>query len=290
VTALVGLGVEGQLGPGQAVLVRGPDRGYFLLTASTRVPVSTDPRVFRALGIDAEQARPASAALLNAIPEQPSVAAPVVPSAGRRSPSYDLAGLPIGSVVRVERAASSDEYLLLSDGVQPVTPLMADLVRFTYAGSARIATVTPGDIGRVPTTRSPLPLPVLRSAPTVVAAAPVLCVSWRGRWAVSTPGRLPLGAPAASGVYVPPGHGAVVAAVGGSRNAATAARYLVTDAGVRFPVPDESALRMLGLSGTAGEVPSALIDLLPLGPTLDPARAKASWTSVPSPPGVSSSR
>ena len=287
VTTLVGLDAAGELDPGQAVLVRGPDGAYALLTRSARVPVSADPRVFRALGIDAAQARPTSSAVLDAIPDLPGVAAPVVPSAGRR-PSYDLAGRRVGSVVRVERAATFDYYLLLRDGLQPITPLMADLVRFTYAAAARIAPATPSEVGRVPATRSPLPLPALRSAPTLAPAAPVICVSWHSRWVVSAHARLPLpaGASAAGGVYVPSGRGAVVAAVSGTAGAATASRFLVTDEGIRYPIPDESVLGMLGLGGSAQPLPAALVALLPLGPTLDPAKAKASWTTPSSPTTV----
>jgi ESX secretion system ATPase EccB len=289
VTALVGVTVPGQLAPDQAVLVRGPDRAYFLLTASARVPVSTDPRVLRALGLDLTQARPIGAGLLKAIPERPPVDVPVVPSAGH-SPSYDLDGRPIGSVVRVHRAASTDYFLLLRDGVQRITPLMADLVRFTYPASAQIATVTPSDIGAVPPTRSPLPMPALRSAPTLVSAAPVVCVAWQGRWTISTHARLPLpnGASAVGAVYVPPGRGAVAATVSGTRSTAT--RYLITDQGIRFPVPDESVLRTLGLGGTAHAVPSALLALLPLGPALDPAKAGTIWTTVPIEPTTPASR
>jgi type VII secretion protein EccB len=278
VPVLVGRAVPGQLARDQALLVRGPDRTYLLLTGSARVPVSTDPRVLRALGLDLAQARPVAARLLNAVPELPPVDVPLVPSAGR-APSYDIDGRPIGSVVRVVRAASTDLYLLLDDGVQRITPLMADLVRFTYPASAQIATVTPSEMGSVPTTHSPLPVPALRSAPTLVPSAPVVCASWQGRWTISTHSRLPLpdGVSAVGAVYVPPGRGAVVTAVSGSQSTAT--RYLITDQGIRYPVPDESVLRTLGLGGTAKPVPSALVALLPLGPALDPARANSTWTT-----------
>ena len=46
-----------------------------------------------------------------------------------------------------------------------------------------------------------------------------------------------------------------------------AARYLVTDAGVRFPVND-SAVAALGLTGTPAPAPWAIIGALPVGPEL----------------------
>ena len=291
VTGFVGLSVPGQLGQDQALVVRSPDRAYFLLTTSARVPISTDPRVLRALGVDLAQARPISAGLLNAIPERPRIDVPVVSAAGR-SPSYNLGRRPIGSVVRVVRAASIDYFLLLSDGVQKITPLMADMVRFTYAASTQIATVTPNEIGSAPASRAPLLLPTLPSAPTVAPSAPVVCVAWQGHWTVSTHTRLPVptGASAVGAVYVPPGRGAVVAAVNGTQSLPAATRYFITDQGIRFPVPSESVLRMLGLGGTVRAIPSALVSLLPLGPTLDPAKARTTWTTVPTQPATSSNR
>ena len=50
--------------------------------------------------------------------------------------------------------------------------------------------------------------------------------------------------------------------------------YLVTDAGMRYPVAGQKALEQLGLSGVSvAQLPAAVVDLLPQGPLLDPAAA-----------------
>ncbi|MFD0635812.1 type VII secretion protein EccB [Catenulispora yoronensis] len=52
------------------------------------------------------------------------------------------------------------------------------------------------------------------------------------------------------------------------------AHYVVADSGVKYPVPDTTALDHLGYHGVAVvEVPQTLLALLPTGPALDPAAA-----------------
>jgi hypothetical protein len=59
-----------------------------------------------------------------------------------------------------------------------------------------------------------------------------------------------------------------------ARGATGGTLYLVTDEGVKFPLPDASVLPSLGLGGVAAaRLPSALVDLLRTGPTLDPQAA-----------------
>lgn len=73
----------------------------------------------------------------------------------------------------------------------------------------------------------------------------------------------------ASLVRVAPDGGALVrpqAAPGVSGNSL----FLVTDAGVKFPVPSASTLLALGYrAGRAAGMPAALLGLLPTGPALD---------------------
>ena len=70
-------------------------------------------------------------------------------------------------------------------------------------------------------------------------------------------------------IDVAPGGGALVRSeaapgVGGE------SLYLVTDAGVKFPVPSASAASALGYrAGRAVAMPASLLGLLPTGPALD---------------------
>jgi hypothetical protein len=74
---------------------------------------------------------------------------------------------------------------------------------------------------------------------------------------------------------VPAGGGAVVQAMP-APGASGGTLYVVTDEGVKFPLPDAGVLSALGLGGlTPAKLPSALLDLLRTGPTLDPKAATA---------------
>ena len=53
--------------------------------------------------------------------------------------------------------------------------------------------------------------------------------------------------------------------------------YLVTDQGMKFPIADDDALAALGYDDvTPDEVPRTLLDVIPTGPSLDPAAARVS--------------
>jgi hypothetical protein len=81
------------------------------------------------------------------------------------------------------------------------------------------------------------------------------------------------GLPGSAAVVVPPGRGAVVESLAapGSPNGALA---LVTDQGVRYPVPSTEVLATLGYAGVRPQrLPAALVALIPAGPALDPAAA-----------------
>jgi hypothetical protein len=81
------------------------------------------------------------------------------------------------------------------------------------------------------------------------------------------------GTAVADQVAVPPGGGAIVQAMA-APGASGGTLYLVTDQGVKYPLPGASVLTALGLSGVVPErLPSALLGLVPTGPTLDPQAA-----------------
>ena len=87
-----------------------------------------DRAVVRALKLDAVTPRPVSRALLDATPEAPPIAAPHIPAIGSPSP---LRGFPVGTVVRIARAAAEEYYVVLARGVQRIGQVAADLIRFT---------------------------------------------------------------------------------------------------------------------------------------------------------------
>ena len=57
---------------------------------------------------------------------------------------------------------------------------------------------------------------------------------------------------------------------------ATGTIYLVTDQGMKFPIADDDALAALGYGGVTPDVlPRTLLDVIPTGPSLDPAAARS---------------
>ncbi|WP_038865917.1 type VII secretion protein EccB, partial [Mycobacterium avium] len=75
-------------------------------------------------------------------------------------------------------------------------------------------------------------------------------------------------------VYLPTGRSAYVRA---GANAGT--RYLITDTGVRFAVPDDDAAADLGL-GQPSPAPWPLLTLLPAGPELSRPNASVARDTV----------
>ena len=91
--------------------------------------------------------------------------------------------------------------------------------------------------------------------------------------ATPTGSRSTLGTSLADRVLVPAGRIAVVREAAGADGTGTGA-YLVTDTGIRYPVPSDTVLALLGYDPRqAVVVPESLLTRIPAGPSLDPAAA-----------------
>jgi hypothetical protein len=119
----------------------------------------------------------------------------------------------------------------------------------------------------------------------VSGAAPTFTVSVLSASAVAgqppalAPGTIP-SCTAADSVLVQPGGGALVRALSGAGVGST--EYLVTESGVKYPLPSADVAQQLGYTSTAPEpVPSGLLMLLPTGPSLDPTVLAAGGISGP---------
>jgi hypothetical protein len=114
------------------------------------------------------------------------------------------------------------------------------------------------------------PVSAVCAAAGVLTLDPDLTAAGR---AVPVGGADPAGAALADRIVVPPGHGALVAAVA-SPSAPDGALCLVTDLGRRYPLPGPEVAALLGYRDAAPvRVPAELVALLPAGPVLDPAAA-----------------
>ena len=282
-----------RLGDDQAILVAEQSTAatYFVWHGQRRQVDLRDPTVrFYRLGNVVP--RKVSTGLLNAIPEGRPLTLPAIPT-GRPLPQ--LPGVPVGDVVRVKGVKDSF-FVVLPQGVQPVEPAAADLIRYGRSTSADFTNVTPEAISRVP--EVPLASQLdLAGFPAQVpqmlktTETPIACLTWQGPdqepvISISPDVRLPLDdgerpvevPPTASGqtadsVFLKPTKGALVRGVVPGQRTDTGAIWLITDQGLRYGIPTIEVARALGLGEITTPAPESILGLLPIGPTLDPQRA-----------------
>jgi type VII secretion protein EccB len=243
--------------------------------------LSTLPALFGAV-----TPAPVGTAWLNALPSGVDIAAITVGNRGAESSS--VPGRRNGDVL-VARTASGDQYyLVLDDGLAPITPLQravldarhpADPISITVNATIEAPTSHRVDQG-TPATRAPDNPPALATvntgdtvcATTSDAAQPPQIAT--GGPAESLAGAVPTAAATDTGraladaVQVPPGKVEIVRVPG------SGAYAVITDLGIRYAVPSANALAMLGYTPAAAiDVPTALIERIPAGVNLDPAAA-----------------
>ncbi len=280
-----------ELGSEQTMLVTtDANAAVYLLYNGRRAAVDpADSVVARALRMDGTVPHRVSRILLSAVPEAPPITVPRLAGAGQPQLNAS-AGFPVGSVLRVNRADGDEYYAVLSEGVQRIGQVTADLLRLSDArGSRSIIAVSP-DVLRTSPIVNALPVSTFpdRASPPLSLENTTLCVSWSpdqkgGAISFQTGRGLPIpkeqspvrlaqadnDGPALDAVHVPPGRSAYVRATGltGGSNGA-GSRYLVTDTGVRYGIHDDDAVRDLGLPARAAAAPWPVLAALPQGPEL----------------------
>jgi type VII secretion protein EccB len=302
-TVVVG-GVAGpslhRLATEQTVLVKSePGGSTYLLYGGRRAVVNLgESAVVRALRLDGHVPVTVSPVLLNSVPEAPPITAPRIRGLSRRGPGA-LRAFRVGSVLRIARANGDEYYVVLSGGVQRVGQVAADLVRFADSQGTRTTIPVAPDLIRAAPAVAELPVAAFpdRVPASSDATATTLCASWArtasGRVEISLlagglpvpSGQQPVTLAQADGkgvavdaVYLPPGRSAYVrsTSLSGSLsgdNARAGTRYLVTDTGVRFAIPDDDAAHDLGLPDTAVPAPWPILETLPSGPELSREKA-----------------
>lgn len=275
---------------GRAVLAAaGPGLPAYLLYDGRRAVVDlSDAAVVRALRLEGRVPRAVSPWLLNAVPETPPITAPRIAGAGRESAG--VPGFPVGLVLRITRGDGDEHYVVLPAGAQRIGRVAADLLRLGDShGTAGIRTVAPDVIRAAPIVTT-LPVEGFPDSPPDPAddggAVCVVQEPAAGQVGIVTVDRLPLPpghmpvtlaqadgrGPALDAVYLPPGRSAYV------RTGRAADRYLVTDTGVRFAVPDDAA-HDLGLAAPA-PAPWPMLAALPSGPELSRTNASVARDAV----------
>ena len=320
-TAILGRAAPllGSIGTTRAMLVT-PDGGTttYLLWQGKRSKIDpNDPTIKIALQLGAQDTpRPISASLLNIIPQSPDIVVPTIDQSAQPEYATGL-GVTVGEVFGLDRAdRTRDVYVALPDGYQPISRLLADLIRIRLSQKAELPLVKPAALDAAPLTKNPLAVadyPATRPDIVGYKSAAVACVARRGTdpatariyslaavplptdakpVSVTKPSALTVDT-----VYIAPGRGAVFSSTTQPEKTGTRALYLITDDGVAYPVVSTHALTSLGYGlGDVAPTAPALLGLLPQGPALDPDTAAhfypqtgISASSLPSPSGQSTS-
>lgn len=281
-----------------AVFVRedSEDSTHYLLWRGHRYRiVGDDPlAVIRSLYGFQAQVIGVGTAWLNSLPAGQDLGP--IPIDGMGDESEAVTGRKVGEVLFHPVAGGQQYYLVLDNGLAHLTELQMLLVRGDYAvepaeiSAAEANDAPASDALAVPAADAAppaappelMPLAAAETAPlcaetTDASSAPRLSFGADltvATAAVPTIVESPEGVRLADWVLVPPGHLAVVRAVASDRTE-IGAYHLVTDLGLRFPVPSAEVLASLGYSPEqAVDMPAALVQRIPAGPTLDPIAAR----------------
>jgi type VII secretion protein EccB len=282
------------LTPAQGLLISTPDGTQYLLWQGRRLRLDTTNGATRALGYTSAAPFPVTEAFLGSLPAGPDLATPDIPGRGTEGP--DLAGRST-KVGQLFTGPAGEHYVLGKGGLEQLTATLYELLRGdprtqrdAYGGTPAIAApvgaadltahpaAAPGPAAGLPADPPGLLTPAqsqgVCAALEPAAAGPRTLVTLVEAAAVGgaapavQPGVQP-GCAEADLIAVRPGGGALVRALSGAGAGSTL--YLVTDNGVKYPLPSPEAGRKLGYGAvTPAAVPGSLLTLLPTGPSLDP--------------------
>lgn len=277
-----------------AVLVRnedGPNAGTWLLWNGRRSLIDLGDRaVTGALGLTSALPTPRAVApgLFNAVPEGPALRPPVIPGAGE-PPAFTLpVSAPVGAVVAAfDTDNTLRHYAVLTDGLQPVSQVVAAILRNTDSfGLSQAPQIGADDVARLPVAQA-IDIDAFPADPVSVVdadSAPLTCAHW-SHPVGATGGTLQLlsGAalPVADGlravhlvgggaggtadrVILAPGTGLLVQTVGQEL-------FWVSDTGVRYGIDqdgDQKTVAALGLTSPPLPIPWAMLSQFAAGPTL----------------------
>ena len=276
----------------------------YVITNGVRMPVDlSDRAVVEPLGLE-EAGAPVdlSQAMVDALPAGRPLVVPAVPGAGQ--PSTVNLGTPTplvnGSVVVSQDVASGKDqfYVVLADGVQPVSSVVAAMLRQRDSfGVTQPPRISPDVLGDVPV-RDVLDVTDYPTEPLKVVnwrADPVLCVAWdrgatdrQARQRLLVGRALPVTAEQeahlvplvvanedqgrlADQVLLADNPATWVSTTGASADSARRETlWLISESGARYGVPfDDEALQALGLKDVAPRLaPWPLLRVWPAGPEL----------------------
>jgi type VII secretion protein EccB len=297
--------------PAQMLLVSTGSAVYLVYDGVRALIDPSDSIVINALHLQNAQTRPISVGLLNSFPLVPPIRPVAIDGAGAVIPGIPAA-YPVGSIVKTVDSRGEQLYVVLPNGLQPVSSAAADIIRYSNAGeiaSHGAHEIPPSLVSRVPIVHS-LPIDHYPSvSPQVVSLEPdrVACMAWEraNSAAVATvrllighrlplpEGAKPVGlatgdgnGPSLDSVYVKPGTGEYVQSTGGEADSRSMGQlFYVSDTGVRYHIKDLPTAAALGVTGvhevrsdadTPQLAPWPVLSLLPSGPELSQEAALVS--------------
>jgi type VII secretion protein EccB len=264
------------------------------------------------LGVTPEQvtqARPMSRALYDALPVGPELTVPKVPDAGSPA-NFPGAPGPVGTVFVTPQISGPQQYsVVLADGVQTVTPVVAQILQNAGATpGAHLVTVAPAALAKMPVVTG-LDLSAYPDGPLNVVDIrenPATCWWWektageeRARTQVVSGPTIPVAQSEvnkvvslvkadnsgreADRVYFGPNYANFVAVTGNDPGASTTeSLWWLSDSGVRFGVDNtRDARTALGLTSQPSPAPWVALRLMAPGPTLSRADALVRHDTLP---------
>ncbi len=167
-----------------AVLVENQGRTW-LLWDGRRSAIDLNNRAVTdalGMGVDVPAPRPIAAGLFNTVPEGPPLTAPPVPGAGGPAPYPVPTPAPVGAVVAAYESDNTIRYYaVLGEGLQPVSPVLAAILRNTNSfGLDQPPRLSADQVARMPVARS-LDTGAYPSDPVTLADAaddPTTCARW----------------------------------------------------------------------------------------------------------------
>lgn len=300
------------LAASDAILVDGPQGSWLVWDGRRSAIDPADRAVADALGLPAidTAARPMAPGLFNAIPEGRPLRAPQIAGAGL-APSFALpVPAPVGAVVLSYRTdGTPTNYAVLPDGLEPISPVLAAILRNTDSyGLAQPPVLDADDIARLPISAQ-LDVGDYPTEPVDLVdtdSDPITCALWE-RAAGATISSLTLLSgstlPAADGaqpldlvggnspgtarrIVVEPGRGYLVQTVSQQPASPPAgALFWISDTGVRYGIGNdaastEKAVAALGLSQPALPIPWSVLTLFAPGPALSQDEALVAHDAV----------
>jgi ESX secretion system ATPase EccB len=306
------------LDPPKAVLAEHADKTYVVWDGQRSEIDLSNKAVSLALGVDTDAPRPVkiSTPLFDSLPATEPLNTPAIPGAGAPSQFNVARGAVVGSVLSVRDLQTNADnfYVLLRNGVQPISPFVASLLRSANSfGDELPVVVAPDRLASVPVVET-LPVdyyPTTRLELVDTATNPVTCLNWskgstdRASETLVLSGKglpIPIGSDnrllqlvkndrsatsiEADQVYMSPGATNLVMTTGAAPDATSReSMWWISDQGVRYGISlEDETLRALGISPSmARQAPWPLIRVFAPGPALSRTDAMTQHDTLAAP-------